>query len=161
MIRFNQLVFGLGFVFSSAIMAQVSESEVLFKVLELKDQALFKQGFNQCDLSITASLISDDLEFYHDQGGVDKGKAAFLNTLKNGLCQTGQNKIARHLVSGSLKVFPMYDQGELYGAIQIGEHNFAPSGEPVVVELPARFTHLWLLQDGEWRLARVLSYDHH
>jgi hypothetical protein len=147
-------------LFHPLSMAQVSESDELFLVLKSKDDALFKRGFNQCDLEVTASLITDDLEFYHDQGGVDKSKNAFLTSLREGLCNTGNNIINRHLVADSLKVFPMFDNGKLYAAIQIGEHNFAPPGQPVN-GLPAKFIHLWLLENGDWRLSRVLSYDHH
>lgn len=141
-------------------LAQVSESDELFLVLKQKDEALFKQGFNQCDFDVTASLITDDMEFYHDQGGIDKGKEAFLTTMREGLCQSGENKVNRHLVVNSLQVFPMSDKGKIYGAIQTGKHNFAPPGQPAN-GLPANFIHLWLLVNGEWQLSRVLSYDHH
>ena len=54
----------------------------------------------------------------------------------------------------------MFDDGKLYGAIQMGEHGFAPKGQQLDSK-PARFVHLWLLDNGQWRIARVLSYDHH
>jgi hypothetical protein len=148
------------FFFQSCCWAQILESDELFLLLKMKDEALFKRGFNQCDLAVTASLISDDLEFYHDQGGFDIGKEALLTTMRKGLCQTGKNKINRHLIADSLQVYPLFDKGKLYGAIQMGEHNFAPPEEPVS-GLPAKFIHMWLLVDEEWRLSRVMSYDHH
>lgn len=149
----------LFFYIASITSAQAEVS--LFDKLQAKDTMMFAQGFDKCDLQITASLMTDDVEFYHDQGGVDKGKNAFLATMQNGLCSTGQNKIRRHLVPQSLAVFPMRNNGELYGAIQTGKHSFAPPGKEVTTP-PAQFMHLWLLEeDGEWRIARVLSYDHH
>ncbi|MEQ8523163.1 hypothetical protein [Gracilimonas sp.] len=56
----------------------------------------------------------------------------------------------------------MKDNGELYGAIQRGEHEFyiLEPGKEMYKTGFARFTHLWLLEDGEWILKRVLSYDH-
>ena len=45
-----------------------------------------------------------------------------------------------------------------YGAIQIGRHVFAKKGEPG--SEVARFVHLWKQENGVWRLARVLSFDH-
>lgn len=146
------------FCFSSA--QSTSAEPTLFDNLQDKDDMMFSQGFDNCDLSITASLMTDDVEFYHDKGGVDKGKKAFLETMRDGLCRTGKNEIRRHLVPNSLAVFPMHNNGILYGAIQTGKHGFAPSGEEVTIA-PASFIHLWLLEDdGEWRIARVLSYDH-
>jgi hypothetical protein len=53
-------------------------------------------------------------------------------------------------------------EGKVYGAVMTGEHLFYLR-EPGKAEFPdgrARFAHLWLLKDGAWRMARVLSYDH-
>ena len=68
----------------------------------------------------------------------------------------------RELVDESLEVFPLRDNGVLYGAIQRGIHRFfaTEEGEPERETSVARFTHLWLLVDGEWKLKRVLSFDH-
>ena len=82
--------------------------------------------------------------------------------IKNGLCKMDY-KATRELVAESLKVYPMKNQGKLYGAIQTGEHRFYakyPDKEKVLTST-ALFSHLWLLEDGEWKLSRVLSYDHH
>lgn len=46
----------------------------------------------------------------------------------------------------------MYNKGKLYGAIQTGEHSF---GSTI-----AKFTNLWLLDDGKWMPTRIFSYDH-
>lgn len=131
----------------------------LFVMLQEKDKLMFEQGFDQCDLSVTTRLITDDLEFYHDNGGIDKSKNAFLETMKGGLCRTGNNPIRRHLVAESLSVFPMYDNGKLYGAIQMGQHGFSAPDE-LFDGKAASFIHLWLIEDGEWKIARVMSYDH-
>lgn len=44
------------------------------------------------------------------------------------------------------------------GAIQIGRHVFARRGEPG--SEVAKFVHLWMRENGAWRLARVLGFDH-
>jgi hypothetical protein len=62
--------------------------------------------------------------------------------------------ITRTIVPGSLRVYPIAG----YGAMQAGVHRFDEAG--AVTSTLAQFISLWNLQDGEWRLARVLSFDH-
>ena len=112
--------------------AQSAKNE-LFELLRKKDSLLFDIGFNQCDLGQTAKLVSENLEFYHDQGGITLGKKAFLESIRTGLCRdTANYRSRRELISGSLQVFPLASDGKLYGAIQMGEHRFfeKPKGQP-------------------------------
>ncbi|MCO6477618.1 MAG: nuclear transport factor 2 family protein [Phaeodactylibacter sp.] len=149
-------LFLAGFLF-----AQAEEDSELFQTLRVKDSLLFNASFNTCDISRLQALVSEDMEFYHDQSGVTTSKADFIAGTENGLCKLPY-KARRELVPGSLRVFPMKDNGQLYGALQTGEHRFYakyPDKEEVLTST-AKFTHLWLLEEGEWRLARVLSYDH-
>ena len=132
--------------------AQVERRSDLFQKLKATDSLLFQIGFNQCKLSQFEELLSEDFEYYHDQGGIDPSKEAFMETMRNGLCSTGINSTRRELVEKSLEVYPLGDEGFLYGAIQTGVHRFG--------QTTAKFTHLWLLEKGEWKLARVLSYNH-
>ena len=146
---------------ANVLPAQVEENPELFQTLRARDSLLFDVGFNTCDISQFEALVSEDMEFYHDQSGITGSKADFIASIENGLCKLDY-KARRELVEGSLKVFPMKNNGELYGAIQTGEHRFYakyPDKEEVLTST-AKFTHLWLLEDGGWRLARVLSYDH-
>ena len=141
---------------------QAQDQDELFETLKQKDSLLFSVGFNQCDASQFENLLSENVEFYHDQSGVNKSKTDFVMGIKNGLCKMDY-KATRELVAESLKVYPMKNQGKLYGAIQTGEHRFYakyPDKEKVLTST-ALFSHLWLLEDGEWKLSRVLSYDHH
>ena len=64
---------------------------------------------------------------------------------------------------GSLEVYPLYNNGQLYGAIQHGVHTFEflnHQGEYQKGDI-AKFTHVWVLEDGTWKVRRELSYDHH
>lgn len=138
------------------------DTTALFLQLKTCDSLLFDIGFNECNLEIFDTLVADDFEFYHDQSGITPNKAEFINGTKNGLCKMDYRAI-RKLEPGTLTVFPMYKDGKLYGALQSGYHSFYalyPGKTELVHTSEAYFTHLWLLEDGRWKLARVLSYDH-
>ena len=150
-VKTAKLLFFL-FVISSC-QAQIDKNSDLFTTLKTKDSLLFEVGFNQCHLNELDKLVFDDLEFYHDKDGVTKSKKQFINSIKENLCFSGKNIIKRILDKTSLEVFPLYQEDKLYGALQTGIHNFG--------QTKARFSHLWLIEDNEWKLSAVISYDHH
>ncbi len=125
----------------------------LDKVIASLDSALF-DSYNRCNLEKFSSFFTDDVEFYHDQGGVTLGKQKLTESVKNNIC----GKVTRELVPGTLQVH--YMKG--YGAVEIGVHRFHHPGheetEPVG---EGRFIHLWQYKDGAWKITRVISYDHH
>lgn len=145
--------------------AQVEKTSELYKTIMAKDSLLFNIGFNTCDLSQFENLMSEKLEFYHDIGGpADKKKS--LKDLASGLCNNPkQSQARRELLPESTEIFALYDrgnQGQLYGALQNGIHQFfekAP-GQPEKFGSSARFSHLWLLENGEWKLVKSYSYEH-
>lgn len=141
--------------------AQEPTNSVLHKTLKTKDSLLFEVGFNTCDLKPFEVLVSEKFEFYHDQSGITPNKAAFLESIRNGLCKLSYRP-RRELVQGSLVVYPLYKNGVLYGAIQMGKHRFfaIEKDKPEYFTSIAKFTHVWLLENGEWKLVSVLSYDH-
>ncbi len=125
----------------------------LDKAIASLDAALF-DSYNRCDLQKFATFFTDDMEFYHDQGGVTLGKEKLTESVKNNIC----GKVTRELVPGTLQVHPMKG----YGAVEMGVHRFHHPGhedtEPVG---EAQFIHLWQYKDGAWKITRVISYDHH
>ena len=125
------------------------------------DSLLFDVAFNTCDLAPLDDLISEDFEFYHDQGGITASKADFIKSIKENICNINYRPI-RRLVDGTFRVFPMTRNGELYGAIQESEHRFfaKEEGKPEYFTSIAKLNHLWIREDGKWKLHRVLSYDH-
>lgn len=146
----TQIVGALAAMSTAVCFAQdAARSGPLFEELARMDHELFEAAFVTCNASKFRALFTDDAEFYHDRTGASVGEAA--RTLKS--CPR-DNGVTRTLQPGSLEVYPM--QG--YGAIQIGRHVFARKGEPGS-EI-AKFVHLWKRDDGVWRLARVLSFDH-
>ena len=116
------------------------------------DTALFA-AYNQCDLEKFASFIAEDVEFYHDQGGVTLGREALTDAIKKNIC----GKVTRELVPGSLQVYPMKG----FGAVEIGVHRFHHPGNDSEGIGEAQFIHLWRYKDGAWKITRVISYDHH
>lgn len=119
-------------------------------------------AYNQCDVKKLAQLNTDDMEFYHDMGGVMRGQAQFATAMSNNICGNPANHVRREAVADSVHVFPMRDKGQLYGAVISGEHLFynQAKGGPEVLGGRARFTHMLLLKDGAWKVSRVMSYDH-
>lgn len=147
-------------ILSQIAYSQVKNTDELYKTAKKLDSLIFDIGFNKCDLSHYDSIISEDLEFYHDIGGVTLGKKAFITSAKNNICGS-PNKLRRELVANSMKVYPLYKDKTLYGLIQEGNHDFFFSENGTWKKGGrAKFTHLWVLENNQWKLKRVLSYDH-
>lgn len=139
--------------FNAQLYSQVTPTSDLYQAIKAKDHSLFEVGFNQCNLDEIEKLVVDDIEFYHDKDGITRSKKKFLSSIKKNLCTSGINRIKRVLDEASFEVFPLYENGKLYGAIQNGVHSFG--------ETQATYSHVWLLEKGAWKLSRVLSYNHH
>lgn len=129
-----------------------SQAELDQAILEL-DRQLF-DAYNHCDLKKFESLIAEDVEFFHDQGGVTLGRAALTESIKNNIC----GKVTRELLRSSFRAYPMKG----YGAVEIGVHRFHhPGHEDTEAVGEGRFIQLWQFKDGAWRITRVISFDHH
>lgn len=146
--------------FSEKVSAQ-TEEEKLARVILQKD-SLFWHTYNNCDTTNYNWFFGEDLEFYHDKGGITLGVQALALSLKKNLCSNSHFRLRREAVKGSLQVFPLQGSGEIYGAILSGEHVFyiLETGKPARLDGRAKFTHLWLLKDGVWKMTRILSYAH-
>jgi hypothetical protein len=131
----------------------IKSQEELNKAVASLDAGLF-DSYNRCDLNKFTEYFADDIEFYHDQGGVTLGRQALTDSVKKNIC----GKVTRELVPGTLQVYPMKG----YGAVEIGVHRFHHPGhedtEPVG---EGKFIHLWQYKNGAWKITRVISYDHH
>jgi CubicO group peptidase (beta-lactamase class C family) len=140
---------------------QVAETSTLFLQLQKTDSILFEQGFNKCNLVALENLLDSNFEFYHDQNGV-QDKNMFLKGFRESICENPKGKPIRKLVKGSLVVYPLKNEGQIYGAIQTGIHDFyiEDSGKQLRFTENAKFIATWLLENGEWKLKRELSYDH-
>ncbi|HEY1193275.1 serine hydrolase [Flavobacterium sp.] len=142
--------------------SQEEKSSALYKTIMSKDSLLFTIGFNTCDIKQFEDLYTEDFEFYHDKDSISD-KARFLKTLKSGICSpTRKYNYRRELINGSTQIYPLYKNGTLYGAIQMGTHRFyeTSAGNAEQAGSFAKFTHLWLLKNKNWKLARSLSYNH-
>lgn len=150
------------FMIFNNLSAQVETSSELFQKIKKIDSVLFEKGFNQCMITEIIPIISDDFEFYHDKGGITDSKEDFINSIKQNICANQKEKPVRKLVEESVNVFPLYNNGNLYGAIHQGEHEFyikEPGKAPYITNI-AKFTNLWIKDNNSWKLKRVFSFDH-
>lgn len=131
----------------------MKSQEELTRAITMLDKELF-DAYNTCNLDMLGTLVTDDLEFYHDKTGLAVGKQVFLDAIKNNIC----GKVTRELVPGTLEVYPLHG----YGAVEIGVHRFHhPGTQDHGVVGEAKFITLWQYKDGAWKVSRVISYDHH
>jgi hypothetical protein len=128
----------------------MKNQEELTRAITALDKQLF-DAYNTCNIERLGTLVTDDLEFYHDKTGLAVGKQPFLDAIKKNIC----GKVTRELVAGSLEVYPLHG----YGAVEIGVHRFHHPGDNSNVG-EAKFVHLWQYKDGAWKISRVISYDH-
>jgi hypothetical protein len=130
----------------------VPVSQDLYNEIYRMDSVLYT-AFNNLDMEKFKSLFATDLEFYHDKGGLTDYTYT-INSFKNTIAQN--NGLKRELVEGSLQVFPIKD----YGAIQIGSHTFCHPENGNMDCGTFKFVHIWKKINNEWKITRVVSYDH-
>ena len=122
----------------------------LYKTIIGLDSTFFG-AYNTCDKNLEkyASFYADDIEFYHDKGGLINNKQALVDGTQKNIC----GKVTRELVKGSIEVYPIKD----YGAIEIGLHKFHNSQEPQVTPKAGRFTIIWQKLPNGWKIVKVIS----
>lgn len=129
------------------------------------DADLFTLFFeSQCDIPRFRSMITDDVEFYHDKGGFNVRKPEDFVAQYRQRCTDNANpanwRVRRELVPGSLHVDPIPG----WGAMEVGDHLFYERhgvNAPEKLVGKAKFAMVWVLgADGKWRVSRVLSYAH-
>lgn len=113
--------------------------------------SLFFGAYNTCDknLDTYAAFFSDDIEFYHDKGGLMTSKSELIAATKKNVC----GKVTRELVPGSIEVYPINN----FGAIEIGLHKFHNSAEPNAISRSGRFLVVWKSESNTWKIVRVVS----
>ena len=128
----------------------------VYTELVYRDSVVFANVYT-CNTAKNETFFTDDIEFYHDKGGVTKSRKTLVEQLRNNFCGEGKTKLRRELVNGSMKVYPI----NKYGAVQLGEHRFyiTENGKEALSGV-AKFIHVWKYERGEWRISRVFSYDH-
>ncbi|GAB4197456.1 MAG: hypothetical protein Tsb002_31590 [Wenzhouxiangellaceae bacterium] len=136
--------------FSSLSMA--SDHEQLYKEILAQDTQLF-DAFNRCDVEAIASFFAKDLEFYHDKTGVS-GYQSNIDSFRNN-CNDNLG-LNRQLIQSSLEVYPIKN----FGAIQKGEHTFCHWENGKNDCGTFQFLHIWKESDDQWKLVRVVSFDH-
>jgi hypothetical protein len=117
------------------------------------DARLF-DGLNRRDIAPMKAGFSPRLEFYHDRSGVTgyaDNIAIFEQNFK------APNRVRRIAMPETVEVFPAGPKH----AMHIGKHRFCnkPPDEPEGCS-EYRFSMVWERDDGQWKLLRVLSYDH-
>jgi hypothetical protein len=120
----------------------------IFDEIKAMDKVFF-EAYNNCDLEKQALIYSDNIEFFHDKGGLMTSKKEIIEGTKRNIC----GKVTRELIDGSLEVYPINN----YGAVQIGYHKFYNNQEPNAESIPSKFITMWHNENGDWKMAKVIS----
>lgn len=142
-------------VVQNTVSISASDQSDLFNEILKQDSILFT-AFNTCDIKTFRSKFTDDLEFYHDKGGLT-GIDHTMNFM-NETCTNTERKVRRGLITEGMEVYPIKD----YGAVQIASHSFyiTEKGKQEVKSGTFKFVHVWKKTNEGWKISRVVSYDH-
>ena len=126
---------------------ETQDSELYNTIIEL-DKTYFK-AYNECDMKTQSEFYDDDIEFYHDKGGLATDKTELLKSIERNIC----GKVTRTLIEESVEVHPIKG----FGAVQIGMHKFYNNQEPDAISKPTKFIVVWKKTDTNWLMSRVIS----
>src|SRR5580704_10888943 len=124
----------------------------LYYIIQHEDSLLFN-AYNTHNLAKIKTYFTQDLEFYHDKGGLTnytQNMESFKDNFEK------NNGITRSLVAGSLEVYPVKD----FGAMEIGEHKFCHEENGKQDCGTFKFAMVWKKTNEGWKISRVISYGH-
>ena len=133
-------------------LAATAEEPSLRDTVLALDKQLF-DAFNERDVDTFKRMFDEDIEFFHDIGGLSDYDQAITNTAQLFERDTG---LTRELLLDSVSVYPVPD----FGAIQVGKHRFCHPENGVMDCGTFDFLHIWRQQEDSWTLVRVVSYGH-
>jgi hypothetical protein len=112
---------------------------------------IYWKAYNEGDLNTIFNLVTDDHEFYHDQGGAlfSKEKIAIL-------IRKSYNKdlgVVGETVAGTNEIYEIPN----YGALQLSYQRFYEKAKPEWTP-PARAIVLWKKTPKGWLQSRVFSF---
>ena len=140
---------------ASAALAQTTPPAApneLTRTVARLDAELFA-AFNAHDVNRLMGFFADNLEFYHDKGGLSN----FAQTRDSFARLFAQSPdISRTLVPGTLEVYPIKG----YGATHIATQRFCHVENGRQDCGNSKFVMVWQQQGDTWRITRVVSYDH-
>ena len=127
-------------------------TDELYQTVARLDTEMFA-AFNAHDVDKLMAYFADNVEFYHDKGGLSnfaQTKAGFARLFAQ------SPDIARTLVPGTLEIYPVKE----YGAMHIATQRFCHVENGRNDCGNSKFLMVWQQQAGIWRITRVVSYDH-
>ena len=141
---------------------QIPQGAALTAAIDEADKNFFELFFTGCDPAAARRMVTDDFEMYHDKGGLVASTGdAFIAEYADS-CEKRKAPDAwrsrRELIRETLKVTPIPG----YGAIEEGSHWFyeRKGDGPEKKVGYSRFSQVWKLDNGTWKIARVISIDH-
>ena len=141
---------------------EIPQGAALTEAVTARDAAFFALFFEGCDPERLAEMVTDDFEFFDDRGGLMTTTGTEFVDQYRTRCEARRApdgwRTRRELVPGTLQIYRM----NAYGAVETGEHRFyeAQGDGPLALAGRAKFSQIWKLENGHWKLARVFSYDH-
>jgi ketosteroid isomerase-like protein len=129
------------------------QNNIYYEILNV-DSSFF-HAFNTCDSVAYLQFLANDLEFYHDLGGLH-----YLPTEMQSLREmcAMNNHIRRKLLQPTLEVYKLGN----FGAVEIGVHRIYHTNpnQPEHISGDYKFIHVWQKVDSAWKLKRIISYGH-
>jgi Domain of unknown function (DUF4440) len=139
------------------------EGPALREEVRAADDRFFALFFDaRCHPTEVRAMLADDVEMYHDKGGVVATSAAQFMADYEKSCAARAAPDAwrsrRELVPESLRVDPVPG----FGAIEDGDHRFyeRKGDGPERLAGLAHFTQLWVKDQQGWKLKRIFSFAH-
>ncbi len=144
------LIYIIGICLTMTMVAHGQEptTSELYKTIAKMDSIYFN-AYNTCDMVKQAEIYDEDLEFYHDMGGLSTNKQDILKSIEENIC----GKVTRELVPESIEVYPIPG----FGALEMAKHKFHNKEEPNAESRPSKFIVLWKETDNGWKISRVVS----